>query len=583
MTLFAARRQPQHHGYRHVPSTQPQHHPHYDDPSSTESDDDRSVELLEVPDVELACKAYASHHRSRSNSSLSSLSSIISSFAPGTHGYIRAASPRSRVRLARRVVHVALLALALWIFVTPIINPSYTHRPYHYSGMNLRREKVFIAANIIDEELIRGPWGESVEALVELLGEDNVFLSIYENDSGPGTKAALRDLAAKVKCRTSIVSDHIDIDAFPKVQVLPNEQRVKRIAYLAHVRNKAIEPLTRNATGMLFDKLLFLNDVIFSPKDAADLLFSTNIGPDGATRYHAACAMDFINPFKYYDTFATRDAEGHGLGVPFFPFFTSAGHGFSRADMLAGTDAVRVKSCWGGMVAFEAKWFVDQRSGLLLEAPDKLGSQSSTKPDGDERTRKTTTANVPSQQPTRPKQVRFRSLPELMWDASECCLIHADIGELAAKNPEPWENPQALDHGIYMNPFIRVAYDSRTHSWLEFTRRFERLYPIAQSFVNWLVSRPPYQARRAEVPGTVVWRRGWVFDGPVRDDVNRSRLHSHAITDEVAKFGHWEDIRQIASPGGFCGGRQLLLLKPQPWMPGERIWYKITPPKGAED
>ena len=41
---------------------------------------------------------------------------------------------------------------------------------------------MFIAANIVDEELIRGPWGSRVVELVELLGRENVFLSIYEND-----------------------------------------------------------------------------------------------------------------------------------------------------------------------------------------------------------------------------------------------------------------------------------------------------------------------------------------------------------------------------------------------------------------
>jgi hypothetical protein len=84
--------------------------------------------------------------------------------------------------------------------LTPIVNPSYVQRPYHYSGRNLRREKVFIAANIVDEDLIRGPWGDRVVGLVELLGRENVFLSIYENDSGPGTKAALQELGKRVQC-----------------------------------------------------------------------------------------------------------------------------------------------------------------------------------------------------------------------------------------------------------------------------------------------------------------------------------------------------------------------------------------------
>lgn len=436
---------------------------------------------------------------------------------------------------------------------------------------------MFIAANIVDEELIRGPWGSRVVELVELLGRENVFLSIYENDSGEGTRAALRELGEKVQCKTAIISDHIDLASFPTIQILPNEERVKRIGYLAHVRNKALEPLTHNKTSMPhFDKLLFLNDIIFSPADAADLLFSTNMGSDGASRYHAACAMDFINPWKYYDTFATRDAEGYMLGVPFFPFFTSAGRGVSRGDLLDGLDAVRVKSCWGGMVAFEAKWFMGLQKKEMEQEQQSLSSSKKEKSES-----KTKTKIPAQQQPTSP--VRFRSLPELMWDASECCLIHADIGQLTTLSPEPWEDPQNFDVGIYINPFIRVAYDTRTFSWLEFTRRFERLYSFVHNWVNWLVSRPPYQPRRTEVAGSKVWRREWVFDGPERDEVDRSKMGGKALTREIAKYGHWEEVEEIAGAGGFCGGRQSLQLRSQPWVGGERIWDKINAPGGADD
>lgn len=204
MNFFAARRQPQtKYAYEHIAQSDSS-----SDPTALESDSDVEHNtsepasgdgLLHVVDAEVACKAYA-HRRSRSNSSLSSLSSIISNLTPGTKRYIRAAYPRSRIRLFLRVIQVLLLALLLWIFLTPVLNPSYSVRPYHYAGRNLRREKVFIAANIVDEKLIRGSWGQQVVELVELLGRDNVFLSIYENDSGPGTKAALHELGNKVQC-----------------------------------------------------------------------------------------------------------------------------------------------------------------------------------------------------------------------------------------------------------------------------------------------------------------------------------------------------------------------------------------------
>jgi hypothetical protein len=60
------------------------------------------------------------------------------------------------------------------------------------SGRGNTNNESFLAANIINEEFIRGSWGSSVPDLVDMLGEENVFVSIYENKSGPGTSNALR-------------------------------------------------------------------------------------------------------------------------------------------------------------------------------------------------------------------------------------------------------------------------------------------------------------------------------------------------------------------------------------------------------
>ena len=96
-----------------------------------------------------------------------------------------------------------------------IIFPSYQKPPAHYQVLydavvasklpgrgNPYKEKIFIAANILQEDLIRGPWGESMLELIELLGGDNVFLSIYENDSGPGTVSALKELRSRLTCKS---------------------------------------------------------------------------------------------------------------------------------------------------------------------------------------------------------------------------------------------------------------------------------------------------------------------------------------------------------------------------------------------
>ena len=294
-----------------------------------------------------------------------------------------------------------------------------------------------------------------------------------------------------------------------------------------------------------FDKLLFINDVVFSARDAADLLFATNAGPDGRSNYHAACAMDFANAFKFYDTFASRDAEGYRTGVPFFPWFPSSGRAVTRAAVLSQTDAVPMRSCWGGMAAFEAKWF----------QPPPTSSVSDARP------------------------LRFRADDELFWDSSECCLIHADLAYMASREhpPSSSSSPSAAaaanpDNGIYINPYIRVAYSRRAFAWLEFTRRFERLYTLPHYAANYFSGMPVHQERRAERPGDAVLHQEWVYDGVAAPPAD--------IDDDPARYGHWADVRRVAKPGTFCGCRFLLTMKRESLVEGERMWRKILPPPG---
>ena len=334
----------------------------------------------------------------------------------------------------------------------------------------------------------------------------------------------------------SIVSEHLPLGHIRPTILPSGERRIKRVAYLAQVRNRALHPLDVSSssaasgddqtTTRRFDKLLFLNDVVFSPLDAAQLLFSTNIGHDGRTDYRAACALDFINPFKFYDTFASRDREGYSMGLPFFPWFSAAGAGASRRDVLAGKDAVRVRSCWGGMVAFEAKWFqTDARA-------------------------------TPSTTP-----LRFRAEPDTFWDASECCLIHADL------QPDQTPSDPSSDTRIFVNPFVRVAYGSRTHSWLSTTRRWERLYPIPHHLINKLVGLPFFNPRRTESEGDQVMEQVWIDDdGSNRDD--NTVAHRHRS---------FQTVQRTAQRGGFCGSRKLLVLKEKPSR-GEQRWESLPVP-----
>ena len=110
-----------------------------------------------------------------------------------------------------QVSTVLLSALGLLLVFTFVFNPSYTKTQYpeNYAvvanavrkggGVNPQEfwrgkggekatesgrgnpagEKVFIAANIIDADLINGVWGNAVMELMDLIGGENVFLSLY--------------------------------------------------------------------------------------------------------------------------------------------------------------------------------------------------------------------------------------------------------------------------------------------------------------------------------------------------------------------------------------------------------------------
>ncbi|KAL9081300.1 MAG: hypothetical protein Q9157_000155 [Trypethelium eluteriae] len=402
---------------------------------------------------------------------------------------------------------------------------------------NLFNEKVFIASSIYDPDgtLTGGAWGEAVLDLIDLLGPDNVFLSVYENDPDEIAYASLDVFRREVQCNTSIVAEHLDADRLPKASLPSGEERVRRIAFLADVRNRALRPLEDRhspASGITFDKLLFLNDVIFDPVDAVQLLFSTNADANGTADYRAACAVDFINPFKFYDTFATRDLQGYSLGLPFFPWFSGSGKAESRNDVLAQKDAVRVRSCWGGMVAFDAKWF-------------QHGEPSSTS--------LFSTSTSPNTKP-----LRFTYDHELFWDSSECCLIHARLQTFSPALPSE-------ETGIYMNPYVRVSYDEATFHWLHLVRRVERTFTWIHGLLTYLIGiRINY--RRTEEPGDVVWRYTWQPNSTVAED-----------RDPDIPNGSWQLEQTTAGLGGYCGVEQMLVMGDG--QEGHPRWENVPFPK----
>ncbi|MCJ1400673.1 hypothetical protein MMC11_003881 [Xylographa trunciseda] len=445
-----------------------------------------------------------------------------------------------------RIVAIVFGGLVGLSLLRAIVYPSYQDPPAHYQILreavassshpgrgNPNNEKVFIATNMVKEDLIRGAWGKAMMELVTLLGEVNVFVSVYENDSGKGTIDALKELRSNIRCNSSIVTgDHLPLEGFPTVVLPTGEKRVKRIAYLAELRNRALRPLDVQfspsvtdiengfrATSITYDRILFINDVYFTPLSALHLLFSTNLDVfTGRPSYRAACGIDFWHYAFVYDTFAIRDLEGFGLGYGLYPWFAPISNAGSRQDVLDGKDAVRVRSCWSGIVAFDAAPF--QASAATVSA----GATETSR-----------------------EVVRYRYEPELYVESSECCLVHADLIARSRLKDE------AQDTGIYINPFVRVTYEPAEFSWLAFIARYERSFAVLQYFVS-KISYPSNNPRRLDRAGEEVTRNTWIYD-----DQNMADSQSNSETSAV-RSGSFKDVTVVAGPGGFCAWRALYLM-----------------------
>ncbi|ETS87161.1 hypothetical protein PFICI_00989 [Pestalotiopsis fici W106-1] len=294
-------------------------------------------------------------------------------------------------------------------------------RRAHVPGVN--ETSVYIVSVHRNTEVIqRSAWNEAVLALVDYLGAENVHFSAVESGSQEGTKDALMELKDGLDQRGAsndislgmTVWEQLDeIDARPPPgsnepgwiwNKAEDQFELRRIPYLSKVRNQAMEPLDRLvAEGRRFDKVLWLNDVVFDAQDI-QTLFDTRDGD-----YAAACSMDYKASPTYYDTFALRDDLGLKTASLYWPWFQSPK---AKASALQN-EPIKVVSCWNGIVVFDAAPFY---------------------------------ADPP---------LRFRgiddSLAEYHLEGSECCLIHAD-------------NFLSSFKGVWLNPNVRVGYSVKAYN-----------------------------------------------------------------------------------------------------------------------
>jgi hypothetical protein len=197
---------------------------------------------------------------------------------------------RGRLRRSGLRAVVLVLFIALFIDFTLMLStdPPVTRVPPLLATPSdtsmTRKERVFIASmHWNNEPILRSHWNAAVLDLVRHFGAQNVYVSISESGSWDDTKGALRELdieLGKLGVERSIVMDDRTHEDEIKQEPGPLEQgwiwtsrgkkELRRIPYLAAVRNQVMDKLyeiedeSKMQSRPAFDKILWLNDVIFT-------------------------------------------------------------------------------------------------------------------------------------------------------------------------------------------------------------------------------------------------------------------------------------------------------------------------------
>ncbi|KAI0018296.1 cryptococcal mannosyltransferase 1-domain-containing protein [Xylariomycetidae sp. FL0641] len=359
-------------------------------------------------------------------------------------------------RLRRTYLRPILFFLALVFFIDAALLVSHrpdTHRISRKDGARSiaatpGKSTVYIASvhrNTAD--ILRGAWNTAVLDLVHYFGAANVHVTAIESGSQDETKEALIELKLALDERG--VSNTIELgqtvwEQLEEIETRPSPDarepgwiwnvaesqfEMRRIPYLARVRNQAMRPLKElEGMGRTFDKVLWINDVVFDTEDIITLMNTHN------GNYAAACSMDYKDAPLYYDTFALRDDMGQKSASLHWPWFQSP---TSRASALRN-DPVQVESCWNGIVAFNSAPYY---------------------------------TNPP---------LEFRgiddSLADLHLEGSECCLIHAD-------------NFLTPEKGVWLNPNVRVGYSVDAYHHVRTNRFPNAFWTVVGAWANRIQNR----------------------------------------------------------------------------------------------
>lgn len=195
--------------------------------------------------------------------------------------FLRSFRRSSRLGNSRiNIKAIAILTFALCLFDLIFLTwnrLSASAKPYHLDHPEEDVQKIYIASiHWNNEEMIRSNWTDAVLDLVSTFGPENVYVSVYESGSWDDSKGALRELDEELERigvqRTITLDPRTHVEEIAQtpastgwIDTPRGKKELRRIPYLSRLRNLSMKPLTDLAlNGIIFDRILFLNDVVFT-------------------------------------------------------------------------------------------------------------------------------------------------------------------------------------------------------------------------------------------------------------------------------------------------------------------------------
>ncbi|KAI8924536.1 cryptococcal mannosyltransferase 1-domain-containing protein [Entophlyctis helioformis] len=204
------------------------------------------------------------------------------------------------------------------------------------------RKRYFIALNFHNSQDVLPSLLSELLRLVDHLGPDRVFVSVFENGSKDRTKSLLRAFEA-VLAHFKVPNN---INLSDEVSDYKNKNRID---LLAGYRNRAIEPMFKQSVH--YNSIFFINDVFHCLDDTLELIHQSEMQQSDIT-----CGFDFWQySFRFYDTWVGRTLSGNTVRE-FWYQGSFVYDPAARARYELGLP-VQAYSCWNGMAVLNTAPF----------------------------------------------------------------------------------------------------------------------------------------------------------------------------------------------------------------------------------